>query len=75
MAQRNSKDISPGRLAEPTGVCAGLEGEGLVAGRYLCDVRVDWSVALSQFNVILEDALRFRHVSRTNPWPGLPPLR
>jgi hypothetical protein len=22
-------------------VCAGLEGEGLVAGRYLCDMRVD----------------------------------
>ena len=40
-------------------VCAGLEGEGLVAGRYLC-----WH----EGNLIAEDALRFRHVSRTNPW-------
>jgi hypothetical protein len=28
--------------------CAGLEGEGLVPGGYLCDMRVDWAVALSQ---------------------------
>ena len=31
-----------------TSQLAGLEREGLVAGRYLCDMRVDWSVALSQ---------------------------